>query len=1006
MREEVPPGWSAVRRAVLTGAATGAAVTGLYFVSRYNYLLFRNLSELFGVVVSCAIFVVAYNARRFLENDFVLFLGTASLFIAGFDVFHTLAYTGIRVFPEHGGDLPTQLWIAGRYLQALSFLLAPLFIHRRVNLGLAFTGYVVASALFLGAIFGGFFPTCYVEGAGLTLFKRISEYVISLILLASAGLLIRQRAQFERRVLRLLVGSTVAGAGAEMAFTLHVDPYGLFNFVGHLFKIAAFVHLYRAVVITGLRRPQALLFRQLKQEEERLRVQHRRLEVRIQKRAAELARVSDALAAEALQRERTEQALAESERRFQEVLEGARLLAVVLDTQGNIVFCNDFLLQLTGWQREEVLGRNWFDLFIPRGYAAREVFYQSIEEGKIPAHRENEILTREGGSRLISWTNIVLRDPQGVVTGAASIGEDITEARQAAEALERQVKRLSLLNELTRSILSRDDLESMLRAVLQRLNDGLPADFGAVFLLDAGGKRATVIACAGCVGVPLSRVGVGQGTGMLVEETGFCKCLQGQTVSVIDAARTEAPLLQRFAGAGLRSLVGVPLQTGQEVLGILVMARRGVGAFRSAEATFLHQVGDQCALAIRHMRLLVELRVTYEQLHQTQREIALQERLRALGQVASGIAHDINNAISPVLIFAGLLLKEPGLSERARERLRLIQTAAEDVAKTVERLRAFYRRRSASELLQPVDLNEAVRQVIEMTRPRWESLPQRQGVVVEMRIDLQEGLSPVMGIEQEIRQALTNLIFNAVDAMPEGGTLTFRTYEVGAGEEGPEAICVEVSDTGIGMDEETRERALEPFFTTKGERGTGMGLPVVYGIMQRHEGRIEIESALGEGTTVRLVFPGRRPVEAEREEETAGLASPLRILCIDDEPLVRIALKEMLESMGHAAEVAGGGQAGLEAFHAAQERGEPFDVVITDLGMPYVSGREVVWTVKRDSPETPVIVLSGWGVRVGAEEERDTPLREDWVLSKPPKPEALQRALVHVMRGANSEGGR
>ncbi len=998
MNRGPPPRWHTIQRTVLVGTTTGAVVAGLYLTSRRNFLLFHTLTELFGIVVSCVIFIVAYNARQFLKNDSLPFLGIASLFVASFDMLHTLTYTGMGVFPEQGVNPPTQIWIVGRYLQSLSFLLAPLFIRRRMNPPIVFTGYTMASAVLLAAISAGLFPACYAEGTGPTSFRQVSEYAIALIFLSSAGLLIRQPIQFERRTLRLLVASIVASAGAEVAFAYSVDPQDLSNFVGHLLKAAAYIHLCSAVVITGLQRPQALLFRELSREREKLRVQHRKLKNQIQKRVAELARISNALAAEALQRERTERALAESERRFREVLKGARLLAVVLDTQGSIVFCNDFLLQLTGWQREEVLGRNWFELFIPRHHAARKMFRQDVESEKVPTHREGEILTREGESRLISWTNVVLRDSQGTVTGIASIGEDITEARQTAEALEQQIKRLSLLNELTRSILSRDDLESMLRAVLQRLNDGLPADFGTVFLLEGKGKRATVIVCVESADVPSGQVGVSAGTRMPVEETGFCECLRGQTVSVIDATQAQAPLLQQFARAGLRSLVGVPLQTNQEVLGILVVARRGVSAFRSPEATFLRQVGDHCALAIRHMRLLVELRAAYEELRRTQQEIALQQRLRALGQVASGIAHDINNAISPVLIFANLLLRDPNLNEQAREQLRLIRMAAEDVAQTVDRLRAFYRRRSPGEMPQPVDLNEEVRQVIEMTRPRWESLPQQRGIVIEVQTNLQENLPPVMGISQEIRQALTNLIFNAVDAMPEGGVLTLRTYDIEAEENGPEAICVEVGDTGIGMDEETKERALEPFFTTKGQRGTGMGLPVVYGIMQRHKGRIEIESAPGEGTIVRLIFPARHPAEAEHLEETTGVTVPLRILCIDDEPLVRLALKEMLESMGHTVEAADGGQAGLKAFRAAQERNEPFDVVITDLGMPYVSGQEVVKTVKQESPETPVIVLSGWGLLVGAEEVQDAALREDWTLSKPPKPEALQQALARVLK--------
>jgi len=218
----------------------------------------------------------------------------------------------------------------------------------------------------------------------------------------------------------------------------------------------------------------------------------------------------------------------------------------------------------------------------------------------------------------------------------------------------------------------------------------------------------------------------------------------------------------------------------------------------------------------------------------------------------------------------------------------------------------------------------------------------------------------------------------------------------GKGEGPPAHVILEVSDTGIGMDEETRRRCLEPFYSTKGERGTGLGLAMVFGTMQRHEGEIDIECELGKGTTMRLTFPIREPAKASAlaSPEAAAPTSSLRILCIDDDPLLRDLLKEMLESDGHTVEMADGGQEGLQAFRTARERREPFDVVITDIGMPYVNGREVAWTVKRESPTTPVIMLSGWGRQMKA--EGDVPAQADYVLSKPPRIHELRQALAKV----------
>lgn len=201
------------------------------------------------------------------------------------------------------------------------------------------------------------------------------------------------------------------------------------------------------------------------------------------------------------------------------------------------------------------------------------------------------------------------------------------------------------------------------------------------------------------------------------------------------------------------------------------------------------------------------------------------------------------------------------------------------------------------------------------------------------------------------------------------------------------------------MDEETRRRCMEPFFSTKGERGTGLGLSMVFGVMQRHEGHIEIESALGKGTTTRLIFPvtvagsGSR-LRLEKEEKPTGL--PLRVLCIDDEPLVRALMKEILEYDGHRVETADSGQGGVEAFRAAKDRGEPFDVVLTDLGMPHMDGREVARMVKRESSATPVILLTGWGQRMKA--QGDLPTQVDYVLSKPPRVNELREVLRQVTR--------
>jgi CheY-like chemotaxis protein len=372
--------------------------------------------------------------------------------------------------------------------------------------------------------------------------------------------------------------------------------------------------------------------------------------------------------------------------------------------------------------------------------------------------------------------------------------------------------------------------------------------------------------------------------------------------------------------------------------------------------------------------------------------------------MASGIAHDINNAISPIALYTeSLLEREPDLSPGARRQLETIQRAIEDVAQTVARMREFYRQREPQMTLGPVDLNRLVEQVVELTRARWSDMAQQRGIAIEMRTHLAPDLPPIRAADNEIREALTNVIFNAVDAMPEGGPLTVRTRLAQDSrlhaEELPvrQFVQVEVTDGGVGMDEDTRRRCLEPFFTTKGERGTGLGLAMVYGALQRHSAELEIESAPGQGTTVRFSFAiPTTPLATAVGSSTASVVSPLRILVIDDDPLVLKSIQETLEGDGHTVTTADGGQAGIDAFHAARTQGASFPVVITDLGMPYVDGRKVSNAIKAAAPETVVLLLTGWGRRLVADGE--VPPHVDHVLSKPPKLRELRDALARSLQ--------
>ncbi len=580
---------------------------------------------------------------------------------------------------------------------------------------------------------------------------------------------------------------------------------------------------------------------------------------------------------------------------------------------------------------------------------------------------------------------------------------EIGERERAKRKLQAQLERLSLLDQITRAVAERQDLHSIFQVVIRSLEDSLLIDFGCVCLYEPVTETLTVT----CVGVRSEalamELALTEQAQIAIDQNGLGRCVSGQLVYEPDISQSEFPFRGRFARGGLRSLVAAPLQSENIVFGVIVAARKQPNSFSSGDCEFLRQLSGHVALASHQAQIYNALQQAYDDLRQTQQAVMQQERLRALGQMASGIAHDINNALSPVALYTeSLLEREPNLSPRTREYLEITQRALDDAAQTVARMQQFYRQREPELTLVPVDLNRMVQQVLDLTRARWYDIPQQQGIVIEPRTDLAPDLPALAGVESEIREALVNLILNAVDAMPDGGMLTLRTRASGGEATSmlPRHVQVEVQDTGVGMNEETRRRCLEPFFTTKGERGTGLGLAMVFGVLKRHKAEIEIESAPGMGTTVLLSFPAHvvSAVESGQPADELAMSPPLRILVADDDPLILKSLRETLEAGGHVVVTVNGGQECIDVFHRAQGS-EQFVVVITDLGMPRVDGRRVASEVKAARPSTPVILLTGWGQRLVAQE--DIPPHVDRVLNKPPKLRELRTALAELVAGPN-----
>ncbi len=406
------------------------------------------------------------------------------------------------------------------------------------------------------------------------------------------------------------------------------------------------------------------------------------------------------------------------------------------------------------------------------------------------------------------------------------------------------------------------------------------------------------------------------------------------------------------------------------------------------EARFLH-LGLQAqntALEDRVAERTGKLESALRELRESQRQALQQERLHAFSTMAAGVVHDFNNNLMVLQGFTEMLRLPGALQNEAKAQrdLALISRAVGDAAHVVSRLRQFYRPRTGEETYAPVLLWKLVEEVGELARPRWRDEALGAGCDIELRTEVPADLQ-VRGIAAELREALLNLVFNAVDAMPDGGSITLRACLC----ENGDAVRLEVADTGLGMTEEVRVRCLEPFFTTKGEDGTGLGLAMVFGIVRRHEGGIEIESAPGRGTTFALTLPREHSNAAQAQHFDPATLAPLRVLFADDDANIRELIAHVLELYGHQVTVAADGSEALERFQLGK-----FDVLLTDLSMPRMTGTALAAAVKRLAPDLPVVMLTGFGSMLLP--DGSPPPDIDMLLDKPITPSALAMALARA----------
>lgn len=373
----------------------------------YSYLLFHTLVELYSIIIGGIIFIITFTLRDKIELGYVRLLGIAYLFLTIFDLVHILSYKGMNIFAGFDANLPTQLWIAARYLESLSFLFAVLFIKRQFSFYLIMLIYsVITGIVFISLFLLKNFPDCYLEVYGLTNFKIYSEYLIALILVITLILLRKNKAFFPNVTFQYFQLAIITTILAELSFTQYVSVYGSFNFLGHILKAISYFFIYKALIKTALMDPFNLLWRKLKESEEQLRDAYIKLNT---------------------------------------YLEVLNLVFVVIDRNQKIKRINQRGAEILGYSKDELIGKNWFDLMIPEKDREKvKIVFESVISGEreMVEYFENKILTKDGAERLFAWHNTVLRDIDGKILATVSAGEDITDKKVYDENREKLIKEL------------------------------------------------------------------------------------------------------------------------------------------------------------------------------------------------------------------------------------------------------------------------------------------------------------------------------------------------------------------------------------------------------------------------------------------------------------------------------------------------------------------------------------------------------------------------------------
>ena len=901
------------------GILFGALVLlGLYLTSRQNYLLFHSLAEIFSIIVAIGIFALAWHSRRSIANNYVLFIGIAYLFVGGIDLLHTLGYTGMGVFTGYSTNLPTELWIAARYIESLSLLIAPLFIGRKLNATLTFFGYALVTSLLLVSIFTwNIFPDSFVEGIGLTAFKKTSEYIISAILLGSFYLLFRRRIEFDKTVFRLLAASIIVTIGSEMLFTLYTDPYGTANLAGHILKIISFYLIYKAIIETGLVKPLSLLLGSLAEREEALRESGEQY-------SALVRNLAD---------------------------------AVFMVKQGVITWCNDSVEKVYGYTKDELIGKE-ASFFYPENIGPSE-FVEAVATG-LQEHGlflSTTTFQKKDGSTIdieYSISQIPERNPLTVI----AVARDVTERKRVQEALAKALaesryreSEISALLEGSRAVLGYRQFRDAAQSIFDYCKNLIGATAGYVALLSRDGAENEVL-FLDSGGFPCT---VDPSLPMPIRGLRAESYRTGKAVYDNDFAHSEWMEFMPEGHVNLVNVLFAPLVIDNKVAGLLGLANKPAD-FTKNDARIAAAFGELAAIALRNSRALESLEESEERfrsvvetagdaiisidsegnaiywnraaenvfgytadevLRKPISSLIVPERfhsshLEGLQRVVStGETKIMGNTVEiegrrkdgtdfPLELtlatwktgegtfFTAIIrditerkeldeLKDEfiGLvSHELRSPLTVVIGAVNTALTEGERLSAEDTRQLLQDAAQEADsLSYLLGNLLELSRAQADRLVLyvesiHIGSVIEDLLqkmgrrytshrfiaDLPKDLPPIPADRLRVERILHNLLENAVKYSPAGSEIrVFAKHERGR-------LAIGVQDQGIGISSENQAMLFKPFQRLEdtmraGIKGIGLGLLVCRRLVEAHGGRIWLESEPGHGTTLFFTLP-------------------------------------------------------------------------------------------------------------------------------------------------------